>query len=108
MSKDRAYRRRARDLDRLQRVSSGQQRQAAKRRREEAREKRRAMMSPSLRPGFLAAKRRERMRIVLLVLILINGAIWVNTSSNYVRFGSILLSLLLMPIVRILIVDARR
>ncbi len=108
MSKDRSHRRRAREFDRLQRVSSGQERQAAKHRREEARDRRRAMMSPSLRPGYLAARRRERMRIVLLVLLLVNGAIWVNTSSNYVRFGSILLSLLLMPIVRILIVDARR
>jgi hypothetical protein len=108
MSKDRAARREARELDRIQRISAGQERHAAKRRREEAREKRRSIFNPSFKPGHLAARRRARLRVALLILILINGAIWLNSSSAYLRFGAILLSLLLMPIVRILIVDARR
>jgi hypothetical protein len=108
VSKDRAARREARDLERIQRVNVGQERQAAKRRREEASEKRRAIFNPSFKPGYLAARRRARLRLALLIVILINGAIWLNTSSNYVRLGAILLSLLIMPIVRILIVDVRR
>jgi len=108
MSKDRAARRHARELDRLTRITSAQERHAAKRRREEIREKRREFLIPKLRPGHLAARRRARLRLVLLVLILINGAVWINTSSNYLRFGTIVISLLIMPIVRVLIVDARR
>jgi len=108
MSKDRAARRHARELDRIARVTAGQKRHAAKRRREEIREKRREFLIPKLKPGHLAARRRARLRLVLLVLILVNGAIWFNTSSNYLRFGAILISLLIMPIVRVLIVDARR
>lgn len=108
MSKDRAARRQARDLERIQRVTSAQERHAAKRRREESREKRRERLTPTLRPGYLAARRRARLRIALLVLILINGAVWMNTSSNYLKFGAILISLLIMPIVRVLIVDFRR
>ncbi len=108
MSKDRAARRQARELDRIQRISSAQERHAAKRRREESRERRRERLTPTFKPGHLAARRRSRMRIALLVLILVNGAIWINTSSNYLKFGGILISLLIMPIVRVLIVDARR
>lgn len=108
MSKDRAARRAARELDRIQRISSAQERHAAKRRREENRERRRERLSINLRPGHLAARRRARMRLVLLVLIVVNGAIWLASSSGYLRFGAILVSLLIMPIVRVLIVDSRR
>ncbi|HUW77188.1 MAG TPA: hypothetical protein VMV52_00380 [Candidatus Nanopelagicaceae bacterium] len=108
MSKDRAARRQARDLDRIQRISAGQERHAAKRRREEARERRRRVFNIYVRPGELAARRRTRLRVAVLILVLINGAIWLNASSNYLKFGAILVSLLIMPIVRILIVDARR
>jgi hypothetical protein len=108
MSKDRAARREARELDRIQRISAGQERHAAKRRRDEAREKRRSIFTPSFKPGYLAARRRSRLRVAILILIVINGVIWLNSPSSYLRFGAILISLLIMPIVRILIVDARR
>jgi len=107
MSKERSNRRAARELDRLTRISAAEERHKAKRRREDRRERRREMLKPSLRPGYLAARRRARMRIVVLVLLLFNGAVWVSSNSYYVRFGAILLSVLIMPIVRILIVNER-
>lgn len=107
MSKERASRRAARELDRLMRVSAAEERHRAKRRREDRRERRREMLTPAIQPGYLAARRRVRMRIAALVLILFNGAVWVSSNSYYVRFGAILLSALIMPIVRVLIVNRR-
>lgn len=108
MSKERAARRAARELDRIQRITAAQERHAAKRRREETRERRRERLTLKVTPGHLAARKRARWRMVILFMILINGAVWIYSSSDYLKFGAILISVLLLPLIRVLVVDARR
>jgi Flp pilus assembly protein TadB len=104
VSKERQRRREEREREQAIRFAA----RAAVREREERWAARRRMLTrwvprPRWRPGVLARRRRRELTGTLVVLAILNIAVWVFLPTWSARLGALVVSLLVAPVLHVLL-----
>jgi hypothetical protein len=108
MAKTRAIRRAAREAERAARIAAARDRQVREQRRALRMQRLRRRMRLPARPGLLAQAKRQRIRLLLFVAVLINVLVWAISGNLAATAFSVTVTLLIAPMLLILLVRNAR
>ncbi|MCW2882097.1 MAG: hypothetical protein JWQ95_6197 [Sphaerisporangium sp.] len=111
MSKERARRRAEREAEQARQAAARAKREARRARRHELRDRMVTMVPRPVRVarqgGLIARRQRTQNTVVAVLFVLVQVAAWMLLSGWAARFGVLVLSLLLVPVLVTVVFDRR-